>query len=240
MAKRVQFPDEIYFFSSVRRFCCFLRVKKEAKGRFQRFIRDPKEPLKSPLRQPIHLRTKPPFYESYRRLNNIELELIWMNLYMTAGTYDFLERLAEKHSGENMVLMTGEDGALLVHETEGKTVFASPRKYEVLESVGELGNPGMVVMNNIPATDEGKPVFEYRFKNRAGKIEASPRFQAIRVLTPIKSNTYVILTAWEDEAAFESWKNSNSFGKSHGAPKEESGPSIFSGKSYITKYYISE
>ncbi|WP_059172933.1 antibiotic biosynthesis monooxygenase [Bacillus sp. FJAT-27445] len=163
-----------------------------------------------------------------------------MNLYMTAGTYDFLEKLSGKHSGEKMVLMSGEDGALLIHETGGKTVFASPRKYEVLESVGTLGNPGLVVMNNIPVTDEGRPVFEYRFKNRAGKIENTPGFQAIRVLRPIKSNTYVILTAWDDELAFQRWKDSAAFGKSHGQNKPEGGPNIFSGQPYITKYTISD
>ncbi|RDU35491.1 antibiotic biosynthesis monooxygenase [Neobacillus piezotolerans] len=163
-----------------------------------------------------------------------------MNLYMTSGTYDFLERLAGKHAEEHMVLMSGEEGALLLHETEGKTVFASPRKYEVLESSGSLGRPGLVVMNNIPVTDEGRPVFEYRFKNRAGKIENTPGFQAIRVLRPIKSNTYVILTAWDDELAFQRWKESAEFGKSHGHSKPEAGPSIFSGQPYITKYSISE
>ncbi|WP_316571167.1 antibiotic biosynthesis monooxygenase [Neobacillus sp. YIM B06451] len=163
-----------------------------------------------------------------------------MNVYMTAGTYDFLEKLATKHAGEKMVLMSGEDGALLLHETGGKTVFASPRKYEVLEAVGVLGRPGLVVMNNIPVTDEGRPVFEYRFKNRAGKIENTPGFQAIRVLRPIKSNTYVILTAWDDELAFQRWKDSADFGKSHSQSKPEPGPSIFSGQPYITKYWISE
>ncbi|WP_053365491.1 antibiotic biosynthesis monooxygenase family protein [Bacillus sp. FJAT-27245] len=163
-----------------------------------------------------------------------------MNLFMTSGTYDFLEKLAKKHEGEKMVIMSGDDGALLIHETEGKTVFASPRKFEVLEAVGNLGHPGLVVMNNIPVTDEGRPVFEYRFKIRAGKIENTPGFQAIRVLRPIKSNTYVILTAWEDELAFQRWKESNDFGKSHGQSKPEPGPSIFSGQPYITKYTISE
>ncbi|MDQ7860197.1 antibiotic biosynthesis monooxygenase [Peribacillus frigoritolerans] len=39
-------------------------------------------------------------------------------------------------------------------------------------------------------------------KNRAGFIENEPGFVALRVLRPINSETYVILTIWEKQADF--------------------------------------
>ena len=70
-------------------------------------------------------------------------------------------------------------------------------------------------MNNIPVTEEGRPLLEYRFKNRAGLIESEPGFIAIRVLRPIKSDTYVILTVWQKESDFLKWTNSKSFHQAH-------------------------
>lgn len=38
-------------------------------------------------------------------------------------------------------------------------------QYDVLDAVGEFkGQPGYIVCNNISVTDEGRPVFENRFK----------------------------------------------------------------------------
>ncbi|OCA84338.1 hypothetical protein A8F94_16655 [Bacillus sp. FJAT-27225] len=162
-----------------------------------------------------------------------------MNIYITTGTYEFLEKLSEKYASDNMVLMSGEEGAALLHETVGKTVFNSARKYEVLESVGKIEGEGLVIMNNIPVTDEGRPVFEYRFKNRAGKIENTKGFKALRVLRPLGSNTYVILTVWEDEIAFHRWKESEEFSQGHGNGGSGKASTIFSGQSYVSRYTIS-
>ncbi|MBM7694034.1 heme-degrading monooxygenase HmoA [Peribacillus deserti] len=168
-----------------------------------------------------------------------------MNVFITAGTADYLSIIKKKHTQEHMILMNGMEDALLLHETEGKSVFSQPRKYEVVESAGELSEHGFVVMNNIPVTDEGRPIFEYRFKNRAGLIENEPGFIAIRVLRPLNSNTYVILTVWNKPEDFANWQNSQSFSKAHakkeGAPADHAPQqTIFSGSSYVTKYSISE
>ena len=89
-------------------------------------------------------------------------------------------------------------------------------RYDVLDAVGEFkGQPGYIVCNNISVTDEGRPVFENRFKNRAGLIENEPGFQAIRVLRPLSNDTYVILTMWETEQNFKDWTESRSFENAH-------------------------
>lgn len=171
------------------------------------------------------------------------MEVIVMNVYITTGTYDFLKKKKDSYPNESIFLMQNGETALLLHETSGKTVFASPRRYEVVDGKGALQNKGFIVMNNIPVTEEGRPILEYRFKNRAGLIENEPGFIAIRVLRPIKSDTYVILTAWEKESDFNNWTNSKSFHQAHNKKDEAkqkpaSTANIFSGASYVTKYFL--
>lgn len=112
-------------------------------------------------------------------------------------------------------LMQGQENAILIHETNGDTVFQAPHAYEVIDQVGEMKHPGFAVLNNIAVTQEGRPLFENRFKNRAGKVENEPGFEAIRVLRPLDSDTYVILTMWETERAFQDWRQSDSYKEAH-------------------------
>ncbi|MET1029468.1 antibiotic biosynthesis monooxygenase family protein [Domibacillus tundrae] len=167
-----------------------------------------------------------------------------MNVFITSGTYDFLKTIKQKHAAEKMVLMDGAEGAALIHETNGKTVFSSPRRYEVVDTSGEIGERGYVVLNNIPVTDEGRPLFEHRFKNRAGAIENEPGFVSIRVLRPLDSDTYVIFTQWENVKAFENWKSSEAYNQAHKKRGTEEGldkrPNIFSGASYLTTFTVPE
>ena len=138
-----------------------------------------------------------------------------MNFYITSGTYDFLVKIYEEHRNEKVIIAQNAEGTLLMHETEGSTFFEEPRKYEVIDAHGDLAQTGFVVFNNIPVTDEGRPVFEYRFKNRARKIEEEPGFMAIRVLRPMDSDTYIILTQWKDADAFHAWQDSKAYAKAH-------------------------
>ncbi len=163
-----------------------------------------------------------------------------MNVYITTGTYDFLKTIKDKNPNETMLLMQNGETALLLHETSEKTVFYSPRRYEVVDGKGLLQEKGFVVMNNIPVTEEGRPILEYRFKNRTGLIESEQGFIAIRVLRPIRSDTYVILTVWEKESDFLRWTNSKSFHQAHQKKQEtpSSSTNIFSGASYVTKYTL--
>ncbi|GLB58814.1 antibiotic biosynthesis monooxygenase family protein [Cytobacillus sp. NCCP-133] len=167
-----------------------------------------------------------------------------MKIYMTIGTYDYLKKIEEKHPNENIITMQNPGNALLIHETSGDTIFKEPRSYEVIDSSGSFDQARFAVLNNIPVTDEGRPLFEHRFKNRAGLIENEPGFAAIRVLRPIESNTYIILTLWQNEKSFRDWQDSYAYEKAHEKRGTESGidrqPQIFSSPSYVTKYYIPE
>lgn len=162
-----------------------------------------------------------------------------MYIYLTSGTGDFLEQVKNKYSNEHMILIHGEGNSVLIHETEGKTVFATPRKFEVLDSVNDLEEHGFFVFNNIPVTDEGRPVFEHRFLERSRAIENEPGFVAFRLLRPIKSDTYIVMTQWHGPHSFDAWKSSKAYETAHARGDDSTGirqQNIFSAASYVTTY----
>jgi heme oxygenase (mycobilin-producing) len=161
---------------------------------------------------------------------------IYMKMFITAGTNDYLIKIKNKHPKEVMVTMLNEDGALLLHETNNETVFKEPRRYEIIGSNGSIEVAGFVVINYVPVTDEGRPLFEYQFKNGPKPTEKEQGFSAMRFLRPLSSNTYIILSIWESEKVFKNWQSSKNFN----IPYSNSDPKIFASSSYVRKYHISE
>lgn len=100
-----------------------------------------------------------------------------MNFYITYGTVDFLKKIAQQHGLEKMLFMKGLDSAILFHETDGKSVFQAPHSYDIIDQSGALEQPGFAVLNNIPVTEEGRSLFETRFKNRAWQNRKTARIQ---------------------------------------------------------------
>ncbi|GGC74020.1 heme-degrading monooxygenase HmoB [Thalassobacillus devorans] len=160
-----------------------------------------------------------------------------MKVSMTNGTPNYLAKLDKKHPETTLFFMQDQDKTVAYHEGE-PGIFEEGRDYETVDAVGEMKPEGFVVMNNIPVSDEGRPVFEDRFKNRKGGVEQMEGFQALRILRPLKGNTYVVLTQWRNENDFEDWKNSQSFEQAHqnSGPKHTKKPSFIDGDAYITKY----
>nr|WP_106780949.1 antibiotic biosynthesis monooxygenase [Lysinibacillus timonensis] len=162
-----------------------------------------------------------------------------MNIYLTSGTPDYMEKLLKKHEKENMFILYSSDHTMLLHETDRKTIFATPRRFEVIDSVHAIEQKGFFVFNHIPVSDEGRPIFEQRFLKRSRDIENMPGFIAFRLLRPIKSDTYIVLTQWENKQSFDSWKQSKSFADAHARPQEQPGvkkQNIFNAASFITTY----
>lgn len=161
-----------------------------------------------------------------------------MNIYFTTGTYEFMTAIVEKHPHETIVKMINEDGTLLLHETEGKTIFSTPQRYEVFESIGNFPELGTVVMENVPVTEEGRPVFEYQSKAAKESAQSAAGFVALRMLRPVSSDTYVVLTVWENESSYEAWKatptNATELERTGTDPELQ----IFASASYIKKYKI--
>ncbi|QFT88277.1 Heme-degrading monooxygenase HmoB [Bacillus sp. THAF10] len=165
-----------------------------------------------------------------------------MNFYMTFGTADYLDNLKSEIGHGELLLMHGEDNAVLMHETNEQSSFNSGKRFEILDAVGEMSRGKFAVLNNIPVSEEGRPVFEYRFSQRAGLIEKEPGFAAIRVLRPINSDTYCILTLWEDVKYFTQWQESKAYDKAHEKRGTSEGvdqkQQIFPRPSYVTTYHL--
>lgn len=162
-----------------------------------------------------------------------------MKLFMTTGTPEFMEKLQEKLSAENLFIMHGGDHSVLLHETEGKTLFQTPRRYEVISSYGNLEEIGFFVFHHIPVTDEGRPVFEHHFKNYYNLLKTRSGFVAFRLLRPLGSDMYVILTEWEDAFSFNQWKVTPEYERAHltGTPEaSDRTMHLFSSAPYITTY----
>lgn len=143
-----------------------------------------------------------------------------------------MESIQEKYSKEEIFLLHGKGNSLLVHETEKKTVFQVPRKFEIVESSGKFAHNGYFVLHNIPISDEGKPVFEYLYTNLTSTLEKEPGFIALRVLKPIKSDVYIILTEWTGPNSFDVWQKSADINFDKLADKQN----FFTSAPYISTY----
>jgi heme-degrading monooxygenase HmoA len=167
-----------------------------------------------------------------------------MKTYITSGTQDFLRKIVEENQGQTLLLLRDiDEQTMLLHETTNESIFNEGREYEVLDQTGEFNGAGYAVLNNIPVSHEGRPLFEYRFKNRARAVENEPGFVAIRVLRPVNSDTYIILTLWENEKDFLNWQTSKAYDHAHKKRGTDEGVDqqpIFPRPSYATKFNVVE
>ncbi|WP_255437596.1 antibiotic biosynthesis monooxygenase [Thalassobacillus sp. CUG 92003] len=166
--------------------------------------------------------------------------MAFLKVSMTNGTPNYLAKLDKQHPDVTLHFLQNEDKTVAYYEGDDTSIFAEGREYEIVDAVGDIKDSGYVVMNNIPVSDEGRPVFEDRFKNRAGSVEETEGFQAIRILRPLSGNTYVVFTQWRNEESFTRWKNSQSFEKAHSqsGPDHKGKPSFIDGEAYITQYHM--
>ena len=158
-----------------------------------------------------------------------------MKAFMTNGTLSFLNQLTHKHRNLQFHFMISSSSTLAYYESNQKSVFGAGREYIILFERGKIEEEGYVVMNNIPLTEEGKPVFIDRFKRRQDDIEHMPGFQAFRLLEPVKGNTYIIFTQWASKKYFEKWRESDEFAKSHHNQAVKP-PAYFAKRPFISTY----
>lgn len=160
-----------------------------------------------------------------------------MKAFMTNGTLDVLKSIAKKHPDIDFYCMNSDTSSLAYYEDKVKNVFSTGRAYEVLITKGNIQEEGYIVMNNIPVTDEGQPIFEDRFKQRQDEVDSMPGFQAFRLLRPLEGNTYVVFTQWASEQDFTNWKNSDQFKESHKGQATKP-PAYFADRPFITSYHM--
>ncbi|MDJ0330355.1 antibiotic biosynthesis monooxygenase [Planococcus sp. S3-L1] len=163
-----------------------------------------------------------------------------MKLYKWTGPQAQVEQIKADQPNANMIQLQNEKEAVVLYEAGDGTTLRNAEAYEVLNAVGHIEDGGYAVFNNIPVTDEGRDLFESRFQNRAGMVEKEPGFAAIRVLRPLYSDTYTILTLWKDEKSFKDWQESQAYGHAHAKRGTKEGidkrPNIFPRPSFVTTY----
>lgn len=74
-----------------------------------------------------------------------------------------------------------------------------------------------VTMNRFTIHPEYWDDFEARFAGRAGLVDGEPGFIRNAVLRPAEGSCdqHIVMTLWEDRAAFEAWTKSEAFRKAH-------------------------
>ena len=80
------------------------------------------------------------------------------------------------------------------------------------------------------------PLFEVNTQTYRLLLENEPGCIALRVLKPIKSDTYIILTEWSGPNSFEVWEKSVAFDFTKIADYQN----IFKSAPYVTKYKTQE
>lgn len=169
-----------------------------------------------------------------------------MKLYVAMGTYEYLKKLKDTWQNQPLLFLENEHTCLLLHETEGESFFNHPIAYDILDRAGNLAvKKGVAVLHYIPVNDEGRPLIEYRLQNFSGPMTNVTGFEAIRVLRPLASNTYCLLTLWKNEADFKHWQASAMYQSVFSFPeanekkkKEKKLPQIFPRPPYIIKYAV--
>jgi heme-degrading monooxygenase HmoA len=71
-------------------------------------------------------------------------------------------------------------------------------------------------------TDSGADLAR-RFAARAGAVDNQPGFEGFELLQPTdERTTWLVITRWTDDASFQAWVTSASFGQGHRGPATNS------------------
>jgi heme-degrading monooxygenase HmoA len=63
-----------------------------------------------------------------------------------------------------------------------------------------------------------------RFAARAGAVDGQDGFEGFELLKPTdERDTWLVVTRWRDQAAFEAWVSSSAFGQGHRSEQERAG-----------------
>jgi heme oxygenase (mycobilin-producing) len=83
----------------------------------------------------------------------------------------------------------------------------------------------VVKINALTVPPDGGDELARRFGARAGAVDTQDGFEGFELLRPTDGrNTWLVVTRWRDEAAFEAWRSSPAFGHGHGQGRPAPGP----------------
>ncbi|KAB8139014.1 antibiotic biosynthesis monooxygenase [Gracilibacillus oryzae] len=155
-----------------------------------------------------------------------------MKAYMTNGTYEFLNKLKNKHTISPFLLMNNRENAIAFYESEKQSIFQTGRNYEVIAKEGNLSEEGFASIIHLPITDEGRPIFELEWKDKLKRVGQLNGLIAARVLRPLRGNEYLILTEWADNKVYQTQKDF--------FIEEEKSPYSSAGPNYTKTYHVGE
>ena len=144
----------------------------------------------------------------------------------------------KKHPNENIHHYTRQDTTVLIHETNGESVFAQPREYSVIESRGEFYDHEFIPASYIPVSEEMRHRFENHYTNIDSEFDRFECFESFRLLRPKKGDTYMILLGYDSNESYEDFTKSAFFAEyfSREATRKFSGAEQYSTANY-TKYW---
>ena len=77
----------------------------------------------------------------------------------------------------------------------------------------------IVKINAITVSSDSGDELARRFAARAGAVDDQDGFEGFELLRPTDDRTtWLVVTKWRDEAAFDAWVSSPAFGHGHGGP----------------------
>lgn len=83
----------------------------------------------------------------------------------------------------------------------------------------------VIKINAITVPEGGGDELARRFAARAGAVDGQDGFEGFELLRPTDDrSTWLVVTRWRDDAAFEAWVSSPAFGHGHGRPEEGQRP----------------
>jgi len=77
----------------------------------------------------------------------------------------------------------------------------------------------VIKINAITVPAESGDELAQRFAARAGAVDGQEGFEGFELLRPTdERTTWLVVTRWRDDAAFQAWVNSPAFGRGHQGP----------------------
>ena len=74
----------------------------------------------------------------------------------------------------------------------------------------------VIKINAITVADDSGDELARRFAARAGAVDSQEGFEGFELLKPVDDRTtWLVVTRWRDEAAFDAWVSSPAFGAGH-------------------------
>lgn len=153
---------------------------------------------------------------------------------MTIGTLRFLKQFSIKRPKIDFFYMKNlyENSFLVFYEHKRRrSVFAAGKTYQIIETINQLNIEGFVIMETLPITKDGQPLFEQEMKKKKKAMQKMPGFLAFRLLRPRRGHDYIVMSQWNKMSSYDKWKEN----EQETLIKQ---PAYFASRPFTTSYII--